>query len=324
MKRDIRTVARLLSDFSNSIDKRSAIFLVGFDEIFPKILNWKLTAWKFNLAAPQKKENKVERVEWFGLAHVLDTTIRKIGEHVLEQKQFLFSSLFLKHFINHVQAHKNEQIVIEKKKRYYVEDLFRLFYQLVFEKVSGSDESHYFWQSFPPEWQVTKNNLIDEKNLIAKISYHAFIEWALNRIQSNQTFDRQLNDVSNNLFPEVHPEMWAMVLIFVLSPYSSENRVKSVIERPWTFGFRLRPVVFFGEKKREEIIKEQKAQEESEIQNIYELTHLLFPEIFTKELLEEYIKQASELKYPDDSTENRRKAKLLELFGGLLASLKKG
>ena len=322
MKRKVSTVARVFYDFSNSIDKHSAIFLV--DKAFPKILDWKLTAWKFNLAAAQKKENKEERVTWFGLAHVLDTTIRKIGERVLEQKQFLFSTLFLKHFKNHVQAHKNEQIVIENRKRYYIEDLFRLFYQLVFEKVAGSDESRYFWQSFPPEWQVTKNNLIDGENLIAKISCNISIDWARNRIWSGQTTDLQLTDVSNNLFPEVHPEMWAMVLIFIFSPYSPENRVKSVIERPWTFGFRLRPFVFVGEKKPEEIIKEQKAQEESEIQNTYELTHLLFPEIFTKELLEEYIKQAGELKYPDDSTESHKKAKLLELFGGLLASLKKG
>ena len=324
MKRDIRPVARLLFDFSNSIDKRSAISLVGSDEIFPKILNWKLIAWKYSLAALGKGENMDERVKWFELAQVLDTTFRKIGERALEQKQFLFSTLFLQRFKDHAQAHSNEQIMLKNKKRYYIEDLFRLFYQLVFEKVSGSEESDYFWSGFPPEWKVTKNNLLDEKNLIARISYRAFIDWAVNRIQSSQTFDRQLNDVSNNLFPEVHPRMWAMVLIFVFSPYSSENRVKSVVERPWTFGFRLRPFIFFGEKKPEEIIKEQKAQEESEIQNTYELTHLLFPGIFTEELLEEYIKQAGELKYPDDSTENHRKAKLLELFGGLLASLKKG
>jgi geranylgeranyl pyrophosphate synthase len=116
--------------------------------------------------------------------------------------------------------------------------------------------------------------------------------------------------------------MWTLILVFVFSP--SENRVKSVVERPWIFGFRLRPFVFFGEKKPEEIIKEQKAQEESEIQNTHELIRLMFPGFFTKELLEEYIRQANELKYPDDSTENRRKAKLLELFDGILASLKKG
>jgi hypothetical protein len=323
MKRDIRTAARLLFDFSNSIDKRSVISLVGFDEVFPKILDWKLTAWKYSLVALDKEENRDEWVKWFELDQILDTTFRKIGERVLEQKQFLFSTLFLQRFKDHAQAHSDEQIMIKNKKRYYIEDLFRLFYRLVFEKVSGSDESLYFWSSFPPEWKATKNNLLDEKNSIARISYRVFIDWALNRIQSGQTFDLQLNDVSNNLFPEVHPEMWAMVLIFVCSQYSSENRVKSVIERPWTFGFRLKPFVFFGEKKPEEIIQEQKVLEESEIQNTYELTHLLFPEIFTEELLKEYIKQASELEYPENSQENRRKAKLLDGFGGLLAYLKK-
>jgi hypothetical protein len=319
--KNVSIVPRLLFDFSNSIDKRSVIFLVN--KFLPKVLDWKLTVWKFSLVASQEREKKDERIRWFGLEHILNEVFRKIGERALEPKQ-LFSALFLQHFKDHVQAHGNEEIMIKNKERYYIEDLFRLFYQLVFEKVSGSDESLDFWSSFPLEWKVTKNNLLDEKNLIARISCRAFIDWALNRIQSGQTFDRQLNDVSNNLFPEVHPEMWAMVLIFVFSPYSSENRVKSVVERPWTFGFILRPVVFFGEKKPEEIIKEQKAQEESEIQNTYELTHLLFPAVFTEELLKEYIKQAGELKYPDDSTENHRKAKLLELFSGLLASLKKG
>jgi len=132
-----------------------------------------------------------------------------------------------------------------------------------------------------------------------------------------------LNDVSNSLFPGVHPETWAMVLIFVFSLYSSMNRVKSVVERPWTFGFRVGQVVFFGEKRPEEIMREQEAQEESEIQNTYELTHLLFSGTFTEELLEEYIKQASQLKYDDDSAESHKKARLLELFRGLLGSLRK-
>jgi hypothetical protein len=322
MKKAIRTVATLLSDFLNSIDKRSAVFLVGFDEIFPKILDWKLTTWKFNWATLEKKENRDVWAEWVQLEQVLNSTIKKIGERSIEQRQFFFSTFFFKHFKSHVQAHKNEQIVVGNKKRYYIENLLGLLYQLVFEKIPSSNESDYFWSNFPPEWKVTKDNLLDENNLIARISYSEFINWAMNRIQSNQKSDLQLNDVSNNLFPEVHPQMWAMVLIFVCSPYSSENRVKSVVERPWTFGYRLRPVVSFGEKKPEEITAELKAQEESEIQNAYELTHLLFPRVFTEELLEEYIKQADELRYPDDSTAIRRKAKLLELFRGLLASLK--
>ena len=44
-------------------------------------------------------------------------------------------------------------------------------------------------------------------------------------------------------------------------------------------------------------------------------------EVFTEENLEKYLKQANALKYSKASTENARKAKLLELLNGLLADL---
>jgi len=78
-------------------------------------------------------------------------------------------------------------------------------------------------------------NLLDKDNRIARISCNIFINWAVHRIQAGQTFDRQLNDVAQNLFPEVHPEMWAVALIFVFSPYSPENRIKSIVERQAEF-----------------------------------------------------------------------------------------
>jgi len=176
---------------------------------------------------------------------------------------------------------------------------------------------------FPYEWKVTKSNLLDKDNRIARISCNIFINWAAQRIQASQTFDRQLNDVSQNLFPEVHPEMWAVALIFVFSPYSPENRIKSVVERPWIFGYPSRVFVFSGEKKSEEIMEEQIAQEEIELKNTYELILLLFKEVFTEQLLKDYIKQANELKYLDDSAENRKKLQLLKLFNGLLATIEK-
>lgn len=319
MKNNVNTITRILFNFSNSIENRSPIFLV--DKVFPKILHLKLIAWKSRWSNFENKGKRNDYIEWFRLEQVLDTIITNIGERALLYGRGLFSTLFLDNFKKHVQDNKDKQIMIANKKRHYTEDLFKLFYTLIFEKVAGSAESNYFWPAFPSEWKVTTNNLLNEKNHIAEISYNIFIHWAVNRIQSIQTFDIQLNDVSENLFPEVHPETWAMILIFVFSPYSPENRVKSVIERPWTFGFISRSFVFFGEKP-EEIIQEQKALEEVQIKNTYELTYVLFKEVFTEENLEKYLKQANALKYSKASTENARKAKLLELLNGLLAYIK--
>ena len=319
-KGNINTLVRLLSDFSNSIEKRSPY--VSVHKVFPKVLEWNLIAWKYYWTNFSEGEERNEFTSWVMLRQVLSDIIKKIGECALLQR-LLFSTLFLDHFKKHIETSKDVQIIVGNRERHYIEDLFRLFYKLVFEKVAGSDESDDFWSSFPHEWKVTKSNLLSKENRIARISYEIFIKWAAQRIQASQTSDPQLNDVAQNLFPEVHPEMWAVALIFVFSPYSPENRIKSVVERPWIFGYPSRVFAFSGEKKIEEIMGEQRAQEEIELKNTNELILLLFKEVFTEQLLNEYIKQANELKYPDDSAENRRKLQLLKLFYGLLATIEK-
>lgn len=323
MKRDINAITSLLSDFMNSMERRSTIFLVGFEEVFSKILKWDLAVWKFRWQNLKGNEKRIEGMDWFELSHILGSIISRIGERVIKERQGFFSMFFLKHFQKHVEAHKEEQILVNNRRIYYVEHLFRIFCQLVFEKVSSSDESYDFWKAFPSEWKVTKDNLVGEKSLIPKILLHEFLAWTRQRIWSNVSSDPQLNDVSTNLFPEVKPMIWAIVLIFVFSPFDPENRVKSVIERPWSFGYSFKPIVSFGEKEIKEAIEAQKVQEKLEIQNAYEMTRLLFPEIFTEELLKTYINQVNELKYAEESTENSRQAKMLDVFLGLLESLKK-
>ncbi|MEM3760477.1 MAG: hypothetical protein QXZ02_05110 [Candidatus Bathyarchaeia archaeon] len=320
MKEKSKNVARLLYDFYNSIEQRSPIFLT--DKVFPKILDWKLITWESCWATFGNKEKRNDVVEWFEMERVLDMIITKIGERALEYGHWLFSTLLLEHFKNHVKNNMDKQIIVRARKR-YTEDLFRLFCKLMFEKVAGSDESDYFWSVFPYDWKVTKNNLLDENNRIARILWNIFQGWAMNRIISSQTFDKQLNDVVKNLFPELHTETWGVVLIFVFFPPSPGNRVKSVIERPWPFIYRVRTFAFYGERKLEEVMEEQKAREEIELKNTYELALLLFGEVFTRELLKEYIKQANELRYPEDSPENHKRNHLLQLFSGLLKALEK-
>lgn len=320
MKKNTRITATLLRDFYNSLEQRSPIFLV--DKALPSVLNWKIVTWKSRWTTSERKEKGEDLLE-LEMEGILDMIITKIGERTLEYKHWLFSTLFLEHFKNHVDNNVDEQTMVKNRKKYYIEALFRLFYKLVFEKVASSDESDYFWSIFPSEWKVTKNNLLDGKNVIARISCNTFMDWARSRIWSNQTFDKQLNDVSQNLFPEVHPETWAMILILVFSPFSPENRIKSIVERPWTFGFRIRSYEVSLEKNLERIIEEKKVQDEIEIKSTYELAMLIFKEIFTKEALEDYIKQTNKLEYSADSTENYKKKELLKLFNDLLAILNK-
>lgn len=307
------------------------MFLLIYEDVLTQILNWNLIAWKFkwkDLAGDRKKD---DWMEWLELAHILDLTIKKIGERAFAERQYSFSWGFLKNFQKHVDANENEQILIGSNRRYYLEALFKTFYQLLFEKVAGSAQSYDFWENFPRKWRITKNTFEDRTNLASKISLNEFLEWAVHRIVNERDFDTQLNDVSNNLFPEAEPSAWAAILIFVLAPYSSENRVRSTLELNWNFGYSLKPVhLMFGAKTtKEEALKAAAEREENqrvvETQNAYELALLLFSQTFTKELLEKYMKEAGEIKYDEkvNPREYHRKMKLTEIFKGLMMIRKK-
>jgi hypothetical protein len=299
-------------------------------DVLSKILDWNLIAWKFKWKDQPKNRDADEWIAWFELSHNLNSTIKKIGERAIAEHQYYLSTFFLKNFKKHVEASKNENMSVgpqgNAKKRYYVEELFRIFYQLVFEKVAGTNESDYFWENVPEEWKVTKSNIVSKEGLIARVSLHEFLEWATRRIDNNPDFDLRLNNSTNNLFPEVEPSVWAAILIFVLTPYSSENRVKSVVERNWSFGYRLKPLVIsFGENSTEEALgaaaETEKQQRLVETKNACELALLLFRQTFTKELLKQYIKEAEELKYDEKSNprECHRRLRLFEVFKALLS-----
>jgi len=318
LRNDIPTLAKLLADFSSLSEKRSIIFLVNLEEVFLKILEWNFIAWKQNWLNWKNKEKRKEWLSWVELSHKLNTLITQIGERSFEEHQFLFSVAFLKHFQSHVNFRKDECVVIEKRKKYYVTDLFRLFYSVLFKFVetAGLGEKDYFWSVFPKEWKITKRDNLG----LAQLSYNEYINRARSRIIDNRESDLVLNEVTENLFPEVDIWTWSRILIFIFSPYG-ENRVKSVIERNWSFGFRISAIVSSGEYSPEEVAQQIAAEERTRIERALELALFLYKPIFTEEMLKKYKADARKLKYRPNTSEGRKKKELLEIFDGLLHSL---
>ena len=151
-----------------------------------------------------------------------------------------------------------------------------------------------------------------------------FSEWAQERIwQVQATPDWDLDEVSRNLFPELNPRLWAIILIFIYMPYD-DNIVKSVIERSWNFGFigrvsRLYPgdIADKEEESKRKTIKMVQSAEKVEIKNTFELTYLLFKDQFSKENLEKYIKSLKELKY-DEPNKEKRRLEFLNIFNEIM------
>ncbi|MEM3641410.1 MAG: hypothetical protein QXH37_05780 [Candidatus Bathyarchaeia archaeon] len=316
VKQDLMIVSRLLNDFLSFIKARSIIFLVVFEEVFPKILDWKFMTWKkeHEHLGQQEDKNSSVWIHWFEISRILNLIVKSIEERAFEERH---AYLLFKHLQQNINAHKDEYIVIKERKRYYAEDLLGIFYQVLFEKVPSSSERFDIWDDFPDEWKVTKRNIENKGNLVVRITLNNFLQWAYQRImEAKEDYDWQLENVSYNLFPELDPVTWAVILTFVFSPFG-ENRVKSVIERRWIFGFLTRIRTFSGISETE-ITEMVKRQESAEITSTYELATLIFGGVFTKELLEKYIKEAKDLTYDEGSPEERKRLKLLEVLQGIL------
>lgn len=184
----------------------------------------------------------------------------------------------------------------------------------------------------PGEWKVTQAGVESDYPVLPRVSFDQFMHWTQGRLRQNKEtdFDEELNEISENLFPEIDPVSWAQTLIFTLSPFNISGRVESVIKTRWTFGFATRIRMFSGyvEENKEELFeraeKESTLEIDSDKKRTYEFVICLrsfvpiFYHTFTRENLESFISQAKALDYPAISDEERKRRGLLELFEGLL------
>jgi len=314
---------KYLDSFSTFINNRSIVFLVVLREIFPKILEWHFKIWKKKYEYLKKEEKLEEWSNYSKISRILGSIVERIEERSLKERE-VFS--FFECFKRHTEKYKKKFIKgKESKKYYYIESLFSIFYLVFFKNIENSPERFDIWEHyFPEEWKVKKNNLEDRDNIISRISLHRFLQWIQQRIwQTKNEWDKDLDDISSNLFPKTEPVLWARILIFVFSPYS-ENRVKSVIERPWNFGYagRVRTYSGYPEDNEEEFNRKMSemmhSEKKMETKNTFELVYLLFSQQFSKENLEKYINDIKALKYEKKSKEENKRLRLLNIFKEML------
>ncbi len=335
MKENLKTISRLLNDFNNFINNRSIIFLVVLKEVFPKILEWHFKIWRKEYEYLKEEKKLEEGSDYSEISGILDAIFKRIEERSVRERE-AFS--FFDHFKKHGEKYKQELVKGENgTEYYYIESLFSIFYQVFFENIGTSPERYDIYEGyFPKEWKITKSNLESKENIISLATLHYFLPWAQERIwQAKEEFDRKLDDISTNLFPEVEPGLWAKILIFAFSLYG-ENRVKSAIERPWNFGFTGRVRTYWGslEESEEEFNKRtsgmSRSAEKAEAEKTFELVYYLakrYPVFnqFSRQDLENYKNSLNELEntYAKKSKEELKRLRLLGLFTQMLEFLKK-
>lgn len=317
---ELKIASKLLDDFGNSIDNRSIVFLTIWEDVFPKILEWHFDVWQKEYALLIKKEKQLDKWSTYSdISRRLDEIIERIENRSLKERE---SSMFFNYFKKHAEKYKKEMVKGESNKYYYFESLFAVFYREFFKTITDSPENFDIWEhNFPEEWKITVGSLKNEENIISRASLNEFLRWAQNRIwqEDKKEIDYDLDNITSNLFPDASPHLWASILIFIFSTYG-ENRVKSVIERPWNFGHfgRMRIFSGFPEESKEDsnrrIDEEISSAEDNERKNTFELAYLLFSHEFSEEKLYKYINELKELKYKQDDIKENRRLRLLNMF----------
>jgi hypothetical protein len=300
------TAGKLLGDFSMFLHNRSDSFLLRNEVLcYALILNY--NAWVKESRYLEKEDKQEEWALYSELSRITNSIIGTIEAKALSGR-CAFS------FFKEMQSHINEHKAQIESSQYYAEALLRPFYQIFLDQIYTSPDRHNIWNHyFPSELKVTKSNLENVAVLVSNISLNSYIDWASTRIwDSTENKDFALDDVSKNLFPEVDPIIWARLLIFVFSPYG-ENRLRSVVERPWSFGFFGRTKVYGSIQK--DLIR---ASYTTEASNTYELAFYIFNDIFSKPNLENYIELLEHLVYQEETVEERKRRALITIFTNML------
>jgi len=328
---NLKTISKLLNDFYNSINKHSIAALN--EDIFPKILGWHFNFWRKENELLDKKflDKKSKSDKWSNyseISRILNDIFDNIEECSLKER-IIYS--FFDHFKKHAEHYKKELVERNKTHHYYIDSLFGIFCRVFFENIEKSPKKHDIWKHyFPEEWKITKKNLENKENIISRKLCREFLQWARDIVLDNKKeFSRDLGNISLNLFPEVDPSLWIIILLlFVFSHYkNNREKMKSLIEieYSWDFGpigkVRIRDIANSNEESIRKMDKEMQVIDEAETNDTFELAYLIFEKQFSKENLEIYIKSLQELKYKEDPEKENKRLRILDTFNEMLKFL---
>lgn len=311
---DWRTMQKMLDGFSSNMGKRNRVFLVVFPEFFPKVLEWHFVIWKKQYSDFAKDKVTKEDVTWqqhlFEVDQVIDQIIRYVTREALAVGSGNAFSYF-KSLEVHMAKYQSETIEGQKHSYVYIEQI--PIYEDCMNLIPKSKESHDIWgHYFPESWKVTIRNLKD--NIVSRVWFNRFMEWSRSRIWNRgKEWDRDLDEISMELFPEVDPVTWARIYTFVFGSWT-ESRIREAVEKDANYGHVGRIVSGWGGVEGEYYSKVNDEQ----LRNTLDLAVYLFGSVFTRENLDEWLVELASLDYPEGSDNFRRK----KMWEGIFKSLR--
>lgn len=192
---------------------------------FPTFRSWALKLYK-------KTNSKRERFwnwHYFG-GEFFQAIIKALLKNGHGPYQ-LFSS-FKKHVEESLEK-LNKITDEEEKKKYdhYITGLFASFCPTFFNEIDNAPSNYSIWEhDFPKEWKISTANT---KSGIPGVILHEFLQWSRDRIfkkENKENFDKDLTEVINGIFPDVHSSLFTAFLMLFFS-----SEIKYALEKEPNF-----------------------------------------------------------------------------------------
>ena len=256
---ELNFAIQLSQTYVNNIEKRDRFF-IGY-EILPKIFEWNETLWNeqqlwlkgydtekriqslisqkyfptfrnWILKLHNKINSKRDRFwnwHYFGgeFFQAIIKALLKDGHGPYQ----LFSS-FKKHIEESLEKLNKIKDEEERKKYdHYITRLFASFCPTFFNEIDSVPSNYSIWEhDFPKEWKISMANT---KSGIPGVILHEFLQWSRDRIFKSDKkvdFDKDLTEVINGIFPNVHSSLFTSFLMLFFSA-----EVKYAIEKEPNF-----------------------------------------------------------------------------------------
>ncbi|MBP9802359.1 hypothetical protein KBC40_02105 [Patescibacteria group bacterium] len=326
-------VVQLAQTYVNNIEKRDR-FSIGY-EILPKIFEWNEIFWNeqqlwvdsyaeeeiIQKFFPQKyfptfrnwalklykKINPKRDIfwNWYYFGSEFFQAIIKILLKDGNDSYQLFSS-FKKHIKESEQKlEKMDDGKNKEKYSIYITGLFESFCPTFFNEIYSAPSSYSIWEhDFPVEWKIIAAK---KDSRIAFIILGQFLSWSQNRIfkNSEENFDKDLTEVINGIFPNVHSPLFTAFLML----YFSSDKIKYALLKKPNFHILGRGVQWSGpygedlddrNRRVDQMMQEKNISEKQEtIQIILEFFHFWSPlKWYADDLQDDELKNWSE--YTDE------------------------
>ena len=250
---------QLSQTYINNIEKRDR-FSIGYD-ILPKIFEWNEFFWNEqqlwlkgydtekkiqsfisqkhfptfrNWALKLYKKTNTKRERFWNWHYFGGEFFQAIIKILLKDGHGSYQLFFS--FKKHIEESekKLEKIIDEKEKEkywHYVTGLFASFCPTFFNEIDSAPSNYGIWEhDFPAEWKIT---IVNKDNRTSRVVLHEFLQWSRDRIfkkDDKDNFDKDLTEVINGIFPNVHSSLFSSFLMLF-----SSSEIKYAIEKEPNF-----------------------------------------------------------------------------------------